>query len=59
MGAGKYIHIWNKEVENIIRAINEGGKSWNLSPSDFTSVGNREKSQYGFRLQYKNGISNR
>ena len=59
MGAGKYIHIWNKEVENIIRAINEGGKSWNLSPSDFTSVGNREKSQYGFRLQFKNGISNR
>ena len=59
MGAGKYIHIWSKELESIICAIKEGGKSWNLSPSDFTSVGNRIKSQYDFRLEYKNGISNR
>ena len=59
MGAGKYIHIWSKELESIICAIKEGGKSWNLSPSDFTSVGNRVKSQYDFRLEYKNGISNR
>lgn len=52
---GKYYDIWTAELSFIIKAIHEGNGSKKLDESEFTAVGNRKASGYGFRLDISNG----
>lgn len=51
---GKYNDIWKAELPFIKKAIQEGSGSKELNPSAFTTVGNRQSSGYGFKLDIEN-----
>lgn len=53
MGEGKYLSIWEKELDFILSAIEKKKGSKQLNEKEFQQSGDRQR--YGFRLDIING----
>ena len=56
--SGKYIDLWTKRRASIKDKLNVAAakQSIQLNYEEFKNVGNRNKSNYSFNLEFKNGI---